>query len=142
MGVAIKAVHRAIASGAALLEPIGRNTAPALTIAALAATGAADDPILVVTPSDQTVVGTVAFINAMQVSIREAATGSVVILGITPDMQIRWEGQGVKEKGYLQNSPSISHITSSSLSSLLTIGIFALPKLKLCWVIQAKLNKY
>lgn len=44
--------------GGALLEPQGRNTAPALTLAALAATQtngnkAYEDPILVVTPADQ-----------------------------------------------------------------------------------------
>lgn len=39
-----------IALGAALLEPVGRNTAPALTLAALAATENGQDPILVVTP--------------------------------------------------------------------------------------------
>jgi mannose-1-phosphate guanylyltransferase / mannose-6-phosphate isomerase len=38
-----------------LLEPIGRNTAPALTLAALQATDKGEDPILVVTPADQTV---------------------------------------------------------------------------------------
>lgn len=38
-----------------LLEPIGRNTAPALTLAALASRAAhGDDSILVVTPADQT----------------------------------------------------------------------------------------
>lgn len=44
-----------IALGAALLEPMGRNTAPALTLAALAATQDGQDPVLVVTPADQTV---------------------------------------------------------------------------------------
>ena len=38
-----------------LLEPIGRNTAPALTLAALHALENGDDPVLVVTPADQTV---------------------------------------------------------------------------------------
>ena len=41
--------------GAALLEPIGRNTAPALTLAALCALEDGTDPVLVVTPADQTV---------------------------------------------------------------------------------------
>ena len=41
--------------GAALLEPVGRNTAPALTLAALQARESGDDPILVVTPADQTI---------------------------------------------------------------------------------------
>jgi mannose-1-phosphate guanylyltransferase/mannose-6-phosphate isomerase len=71
--------------GAALLEPVGRNTAPALTMAALAATADGLDPVLVVTPADQTVADAVAFTQAMQEAVREAAGGSVVILGITPD---------------------------------------------------------
>ena len=76
--------------GAALLEPQGRNTAPALSLAALAATQASgneadEDPILVVTPADQAVAHTAAFTQAMQQAVREAAHGSIVILGITPD---------------------------------------------------------
>lgn len=71
--------------GAALLEPVGRNTAPALTLAALAAVENGDDPVLVVTPADQTVANTAAFVKAMQEAVREASNGSVVILGITPD---------------------------------------------------------
>jgi mannose-1-phosphate guanylyltransferase/mannose-6-phosphate isomerase len=71
--------------GAALLEPIGRNTAPALTLAALQAVESGNDPILVVTPADQTVADQIAFTAAMQSAVREAATGSIVILGITPD---------------------------------------------------------
>ncbi len=71
--------------GAALLEPVGRNTASALTLAALAATADGLDPVLVVTPADQTVANTVAFTEAMQAAVREAAGGSIVILGITPD---------------------------------------------------------
>ncbi len=70
---------------AALLEPVGRNTAPALTLAALAAQADGLDPVLVVTPADQTVADTAAFTQAMQAAIREAAVGSIVILGITPD---------------------------------------------------------
>jgi mannose-1-phosphate guanylyltransferase/mannose-6-phosphate isomerase len=71
--------------GYALLEPVGRNTAPALTLAALAALEGGEDSILVVTPADQTVANTAAFTTAMQQAIIEAATGSIVILGIKPD---------------------------------------------------------
>jgi mannose-1-phosphate guanylyltransferase/mannose-6-phosphate isomerase len=71
--------------GKALLEPVGRNTAPALTLAALAAHASGKDPVLVVTAADQTVSNTSAFTKAMQVAIIEAAAGSIVILGITPD---------------------------------------------------------
>lgn len=71
--------------GQALLEPIGRNTAPALTMAALAALASGDDPILVVTPADQTIADCTAFTTAVRHAIEEASSGSVVILGITPD---------------------------------------------------------
>lgn len=71
--------------GAALLEPIAKNTAPALTLAALAAVENGDDPVLVVTPADQTVADAEAFNRAMHDAIRQAAEGAIVILGVTPD---------------------------------------------------------
>jgi len=71
--------------GCALLEPVGRNTAPALTLAALAALENGADPVLVVTPADQTVVNADAFTAAMQSAVAEAANGTIVILGVTPD---------------------------------------------------------
>jgi len=75
-----------------LLEPTGRNTAPALTLAALYAQGlaqessgnSANDPILVVTPADQTVTNPTAFTKALAKSIEIAQTGAIAILGITP----------------------------------------------------------
>ncbi len=71
-------------SATLLLEPVGRNTAPALTLAALQATEGGADPVLVVTPADQTVQGAAAFQAALQQSVRAAANGNIVILGITP----------------------------------------------------------
>jgi len=71
--------------GAALLEPTGRNTAPALTLAALAATENGQDPVLVVTPADQTVADAAAFTAAVQQAITQATEGNIVILGVTPD---------------------------------------------------------
>jgi len=68
-----------------LLEPLGRNTAPALTLAALAALEGGNDPVLVVTPADQTVTNGAAFTAALQDAIRFAAEGAITILGITPD---------------------------------------------------------
>lgn len=69
----------------ALLEPVGRNTAPALTLAALAAVENGEDPVLVVTPADQTVADGDAFNRAMHEAIQDAAEGAVVILGVTPN---------------------------------------------------------
>ena len=74
-----------IALGAALLEPVGRNTAPALTLAALQAVELGLAPILVVTPADQTVTNAEAFTLAMHQAIKTAEAGGIVILGIKPD---------------------------------------------------------
>lgn len=71
--------------GCAILEPMGKNTAAALTLAALAATVDGADPVLVVTPADQTVANPAAFTSAMQHAVTEAANGTLVILGVTPD---------------------------------------------------------
>jgi len=69
---------------AVILEPVGRNTAPALTLAALAAREGGADPVLVVSPADQTVGDQGAFTAALQQAVRGAADGAIVILGITP----------------------------------------------------------
>ena len=68
-----------------LLEPSGRNTAPALTLAALYALDKGGDPILVVTPADQTIKNSDAFTGALQKAIKIAHKGAIAILGITPN---------------------------------------------------------
>ncbi|GAP35327.1 mannose-1-phosphate guanylyltransferase/mannose-6-phosphate isomerase [Piscinibacter sakaiensis] len=68
-----------------LLEPSGRNTAPAMTLAALQAGEQGADPVLVVTPADQTVTDEAAFTEAVRQAVRAAAGGAFVILGIRPD---------------------------------------------------------
>ena len=72
-------------AGTILLEPSGRNTAPALTIAALTALHQGDDPILLVMPSDHVIVDTEVFKNAVQQGIQLALKGRIVTFGVTPD---------------------------------------------------------
>ncbi len=67
-----------------LLEPVGRNTAPALTLAAFQANDKGKDPILVVTPADQTVRDQEAFTRSLHDAIEVAGKGSIVVLGIKP----------------------------------------------------------
>lgn len=67
-----------------LLEPVGRNTAPALTLAALAAMEACEDPILVVTPADHHIPDSLAFAKSMRQAVAQAVLGHIVTLGIQP----------------------------------------------------------
>jgi mannose-1-phosphate guanylyltransferase/mannose-6-phosphate isomerase len=73
-----------IEPAAVLLEPAGRNTAPALTLAALQAVQGGADPVLAVTPADQTVTDGAAFTRALRAAVRQAAGGAITILGVTP----------------------------------------------------------
>jgi len=68
-----------------ILEPVGRNTAPALTLAALFALGKADDPILVVMPADHVIAQLDVFRHAVNSALASAQQGKVVTFGIVPD---------------------------------------------------------
>ncbi|WP_416763648.1 mannose-1-phosphate guanylyltransferase/mannose-6-phosphate isomerase [Roseateles sp. So40a] len=95
---------------AVLLEPVGRNTAPAITLAALQALEAGQDPVLVVTPADQTVTDGPAFTAALQDAVRQAQDGAIVILGITPDrpetgygyIRSAVEGTGLRVEAFVE----------------------------------------
>ena len=75
-----------------LLEPTGRNTAPALTLGALYASESGAnkelDTILVITPADQTIQNAEAFTKALQLCIaavtEDANKKTIAILGIRP----------------------------------------------------------
>jgi mannose-1-phosphate guanylyltransferase/mannose-6-phosphate isomerase len=69
---------------ALLLEPAGRNTAPAMMLAALQACEGGADPVLVVTAADQTIQDTQAFMATLQRAVLQAAEGAIVIAGIQP----------------------------------------------------------
>ena len=68
-----------------LLEPSARNTAPSLTLAALAAVAQGDDPVMVVSPADQVMTQTAHFVRVARQAVRQAADGAIVIFGVPPD---------------------------------------------------------
>nr|AAY28997.1 phosphomannose isomerase/GDP-mannose pyrophosphorylase [Stenotrophomonas maltophilia] len=69
---------------ALILEPIGRNTAPAIAIAALQALAAGEDALLLVLPSDHVVRDDAAFHAAVQQAAVAADAGKLVTFGIVP----------------------------------------------------------
>lgn len=71
--------------GRIVLEPTGRNTAPALTLAALAAQAGGEDPVLLVMPADHVVTEVAEFQDCVHRAARLAQAGAVVTFGITPD---------------------------------------------------------
>ncbi len=71
--------------GSIVLEPLGRNTAPALTLAALAASREGADPVLLVMPADHVITEAHVFRSAVAQGAVLAQQGCVVTFGITPD---------------------------------------------------------
>ncbi len=71
--------------GTIVLEPVSRNTAPAVAVAALESLTLADDPILLVQPSDHVIADQAAFEIAVQRARAAAGMGSLVLFGVVPD---------------------------------------------------------
>ena len=67
-----------------ILEPAGRNTAPAVAVAALHASRADPDGLLLVLPSDHIIVNEAAFHGAIAAAARIAQRGLLVTFGIQP----------------------------------------------------------
>jgi mannose-1-phosphate guanylyltransferase / mannose-6-phosphate isomerase len=95
---------------AIILEPKGRNTAPALTVAALAATEGGQDPVLLVMPADHTIRNEAGFRDAVADAFTLAEQGAVVTFGVVPSKPevgygyIRqgdaFEAEGVEGRAY------------------------------------------
>ncbi|HSN71658.1 MAG TPA: mannose-1-phosphate guanylyltransferase/mannose-6-phosphate isomerase, partial [Steroidobacteraceae bacterium] len=76
---------------AILLEPVGRNTAPAVAVAAMAAVSPGRgrerdtaDPVLLVLPADHVIRDVAAFQSAVRIGLTEAEAGRLVTFGIVP----------------------------------------------------------
>ena len=72
------------ADASILLEPAGRNTAPAIALGAFEALAGGGDPILLVMPADHKIMDSAAFLAAAQTGMDLAADGKLVTFGITP----------------------------------------------------------
>ncbi|WP_103035914.1 mannose-1-phosphate guanylyltransferase/mannose-6-phosphate isomerase [Castellaniella caeni] len=80
-----------------LLEPVGRNTAPAIALAALRATAQGDDPLLLALAADHVITDISAFHQAIMQARSLAVAGRLVTFGIVPDRAET--GYGYIERG-------------------------------------------
>ena len=86
---------------AILLEPVGRNTAPALTLAALSASAGEADPVLLVAPADHAIADAPAFRRAVADGALLAEEGGVITFGVVP-------GKPETGYGYLQQGEALA----------------------------------
>lgn len=101
---------------AILLEPEGRNTAPALTVAALAALNNGDDPVLLVMPADHVIADTAAYHSAVNTAAALADDGALVTFGIVPTAAETGFGYIRKGEPVVRDSvqPSVSNTQPST----------------------------
>lgn len=71
--------------GAVLIEPEGRNTAPAILAATLEIASKSPDALVLAAPSDHIVPDTQAFRDAVQLGAKAASEGRIVTFGVVPD---------------------------------------------------------
>jgi mannose-1-phosphate guanylyltransferase/mannose-1-phosphate guanylyltransferase/mannose-6-phosphate isomerase len=74
-----------VATATILLEPVGRNTAFAACVAALIATEADADALVLLAPSDHMMPDQMAFTRAVETGLDFAVAGALVTFGVTPD---------------------------------------------------------
>ena len=67
-----------------LFEPVGRNTAPAIALAAAYLTANGADPIMVVLPADHIIKDEVRFREHLNIAIKAAENGKLITFGIQP----------------------------------------------------------
>ncbi|KVE36830.1 mannose-1-phosphate guanylyltransferase/mannose-6-phosphate isomerase [Burkholderia sp. BDU5] len=67
-----------------ILEPVRRNTAPALTLAAAFVDARTDDAVLVAMPADHVIEDIAALHHALAVAVGAARNGAIVALGVRP----------------------------------------------------------
>lgn len=90
-----------------MLEPVGRNTAPAIALAALQATKNGDDPLLLVLAADHIINNVQVFHNAIQVAQKYAEVGHLVTFGIVP-------GSAETGYGYIQRGDALDDSQQTS----------------------------
>ncbi|MFO7837977.1 MAG: mannose-1-phosphate guanylyltransferase/mannose-6-phosphate isomerase [Desulfosalsimonadaceae bacterium] len=74
-----------ITPSAAFLEPVGRNTAPALVVAAMHAASVSPDALILVLPADHLIGSQENFLAAVSAGAEHAAEGSLITFGVVPD---------------------------------------------------------
>lgn len=71
-------------AGNIILEPVGRNTAPAIALAAMTALNRGEDALLLVLAADHVIRSPVAFVAAVEAARTHAEAGKLVTFGIVP----------------------------------------------------------
>ncbi|NML31251.1 mannose-1-phosphate guanylyltransferase/mannose-6-phosphate isomerase [Paraburkholderia antibiotica] len=98
-----------------ILEPVARDTAPALTAAALSIAAQEEDGIMVVMPADHAVSDNASFHAAVVAAVQHAVAGHIVTMGIVPTRAET--GYGYIRVGAALGSASAAHDHADALNT-------------------------
>lgn len=98
-----------VAEAQVLVEPQARNTAPAIALAAIHLLAKDEHAVMAVLPADHHVGDGKAFRQAIEVAHKQAATGRIMTLGITPS-------HAETGFGYIEQGPAIGNSGAFALS--------------------------
>ena len=99
-----------------VLEPVGRNTAPAIALAAMLALSKGDDPLLLVLAADHVIKDEAAFCNAVNKAIPLAEQNQLVTFGIVPTTP-------ETGYGYIKRGETLSHALENGLENALAFNV-------------------
>ena len=117
-------------NGAIILEPCGRNTAPAVAIAALQAMTGGADPVLLVLPADHMIRKVDVFQRGVDTGLSLAMEGKLVTFGIVPDKPETGYGyiKGGEELGVRWSPTRILNLSRLSLWLSLLRSLIVRPR--------------
>jgi len=90
-----------------ILEPTGRNTAPAISVAALHLQARQGDPVMLVLPADHVITNLDVFHNTLAIGLDLAEQGKLVTFGIVPDCPET--GYGYIQQGEALNAAKLAY---------------------------------
>lgn len=106
-----------VANASIILEPVGRNTAPAIALAALSATAKGHDPVLLVLAADHYIADQAAFQRAVQVATSLAEANKLVTFGIVPT-------HAETGYGYIQRGEPVANQNSAKAQASFAVARF------------------
>lgn len=108
----------AIVPDAIILEPVGKNTAPAVAVAALHALKKDPAAVMLVMPADHVIGDVAAFSAAVNLGLAQAEQGSLVTFGIVPESPETGYGYIRRQQGADQGSYAIAEFVEKPSSEI------------------------
>ncbi len=94
-----------IAPEAIILEPVGRNTAPAAAVAAEFLARREPEAVMLLAPADHVIADAQAFVRGVETAVPAALEGKLLTFGVTPDRPET--GYGYIERGAPAGAPGV-----------------------------------